>query len=122
MMKRLAFLSVMLLLAAASAVGPRGPVRGAAAVLLLFLVIGSMIRWLTDRSTRLSSSGRDPQDLGTAWSARPGRDYDRPPHDPVLSSRPAIQRTLKLAKHHCVVFLCICVCCHVLIAQSGYAR
>ena len=79
MMKRLAFLAVMLLLAAASAVGPRGPVRGAAAVLLLFLVIGSMIRWLADRSTRLSSSGRDPQDLGSAWSARPRHDYDRQP-------------------------------------------
>jgi len=79
MMKRLAFLSVVLILAAASATGPRGPVRAAAAVLLVFLVIGSIIRWLADRSTRLSSSGRDPRDLGTAWSARPGHDYDRHP-------------------------------------------
>jgi hypothetical protein len=78
-MKRLALLSVMLLLAAASTIGPRGPVRGAAALLLLFLVIGSIIRWLADRSTRLSSSGRDPQDLGSAWVRRQGQDFDRQP-------------------------------------------
>lgn len=44
--------------------------RGVALVAMLFLLIGGAIGWLTGRSARLSSSGRDMKDH--VWPGSPG--------------------------------------------------
>jgi NADH:ubiquinone oxidoreductase subunit 2 (subunit N) len=62
-MKRLAVLIAVAILVAGVWVSPNGPVRGGFAVLMLFTVVGTAIRWLAGASTRLSSSGRNMSDM-----------------------------------------------------------
>jgi hypothetical protein len=55
---------------------PNGPVRGVFAILLLFMVVGSAIAWLSGSSRRLSGSGRDMSDA--IYTTTP--DADGTPH------------------------------------------
>jgi hypothetical protein len=73
-MKKILIIAILAGLGAGYWLAPSRQVKGICLLLLFLLAVGIVVAWLAKTSGRLSSSGRDPQDIGDAFFGQGGGD------------------------------------------------